>query len=115
MSLIGVPLTGGFFRQVLHLPRGAGIQPGLAHGTRIYSTALSPPTITSVLLVLMYMYEPGDVVNGIQPAHPMGLGRRAALILPAIGTIFRRAFCLARSSNFAIRAFNSGKVDVLFH
>jgi NADH-quinone oxidoreductase subunit N len=35
------------------------------------------------LLVVMYMHEPGDVVNNIEPLTP-GLG--AALILPAIGT-----------------------------
>jgi NADH:ubiquinone oxidoreductase subunit 2 (subunit N) len=37
------------------------------------------------LLVVMYMYEPGEVANNIEPLTP---GLRAALILPAIGTIF---------------------------
>ena len=35
------------------------------------------------LLVVMYMHEPGEVV---QKLEPIGLGLSAALVLPAIGT-----------------------------
>ena len=34
LSLIGVPLTGGLLRQVLHLQSGARFEPGLADGAR---------------------------------------------------------------------------------
>ncbi len=34
LSLIGVPLTGGFFRKVLHLQGGARRPSGLARGSR---------------------------------------------------------------------------------
>jgi len=36
------------------------------------------------LLVVMYMNEPGEAVDNIEPLTP---GLRAALILPAIGTL----------------------------
>ena len=35
------------------------------------------------LMVMMYMHEPGEVSNNLEPLTP---GLRAALILPAIGT-----------------------------
>jgi NADH-quinone oxidoreductase subunit N len=35
------------------------------------------------LLVVMYMNEPGEVTNALEPLTP---GLRAALVLPAIGT-----------------------------
>ena len=35
------------------------------------------------LMVVMYMYEPGEVSNHLEPLTP---GLRAALLLPAIGT-----------------------------
>ena len=37
------------------------------------------------LMVVMYMHEPGEVANSIEPLTP---GLRAALILPAIGIFF---------------------------
>jgi len=37
------------------------------------------------LLVVMYMYEPGEVTNSLEPLGP---GLSMALVLPAIGTFF---------------------------
>jgi NADH-quinone oxidoreductase subunit N len=84
MSLIGVPLTGGFFGK-FYIFRAA------LESNLIWLTVLGLLNSAVAayyylrLLVVMYMYEPGDVANNIQPLTP---GLRAALILPAIGTFF---------------------------
>jgi len=83
LSLIGVPLTGGFFGK-FYIFRAA-IESNL-----IWLSALGLLNAAVAayyylrLIVVMYFNEPGEVVNNIQPLTP---GLRAALILPAIGTI----------------------------
>ncbi len=83
LSLIGVPLTGGFFGK-FYIFRAA-IESNL-----VWLTALGLLNAAVAayyylrLIVLMYFNEPGEVANNLEPLTP---GLRAALILPAIGTI----------------------------
>src|SRR6185437_12201960 len=84
LSLIGVPLTGGFFGK-FYIFRAALD----SHLTWLAVLGLLNSAVAAYyylrLLVVMYMHEPGEVVKNIEPLTP---GLRAALILPAIGTIF---------------------------
>jgi NADH-quinone oxidoreductase subunit N len=82
LSLIGVPLTGGFFGK-FYIFRAA-LQSNLIWLTvlGLLNSAVAAYYYLR-LMVVMYMYEPGEVANSIEPLTP-GLG--AALILPAIGT-----------------------------
>ena len=41
------------------------------------------------ILVVMYMYEPGEATEG---AEPLTFGLRIALLLPAVGTLFLGIF-----------------------
>jgi NADH-quinone oxidoreductase subunit N len=84
LSLIGVPLTGGFFGK-FYIFRAA-LESNLVWLTvlGLLNSAVAAYYYLR-LLVVMYMYEPGEVANNIEPLTP---GLRAALILPAIGTIF---------------------------
>jgi len=83
LSLIGVPLTGGFFGK-FYIFRAA-IESNL-----IWLSALGLLNAAVAayyylrLMVVMYFNEPGEVATNIQPLTP---GLRAALILPAIGTL----------------------------
>src|SRR5579863_2489519 len=83
LSLIGVPLTGGFFGK-FYIFRAA-LQSNLVWLTvlGLLNSAVAAYYYLR-LLVVMYMYEPGEVANSIEPLTP---GLRAALILPAVGTI----------------------------
>jgi NADH-quinone oxidoreductase subunit N len=84
LSLIGVPLTGGFFGK-FYIFRAA------LESNLIWLTVLGLLNSAVAayyylrLLVVMYMYEPGEVVKNLEPLTP---GLSAALILPAIGTFF---------------------------
>ncbi len=82
LSLIGVPLTGGFFGK-FYIFRAA-LESNLVWLTvlGLLNSAVAAYYYLR-LLVVMYMYEPGEVANNIEPLTP---GLRAALILPAIGT-----------------------------
>jgi NADH-quinone oxidoreductase subunit N len=84
MSLIGVPLTGGFFGK-FYIFRAA-LESNLVWLTvlGLLNSAVAAYYYLR-LLVVMYMHEPGEVANNIEPLTP---GLRAALILPAIGTFF---------------------------
>jgi NADH-quinone oxidoreductase subunit N len=82
LSLIGVPLTGGFFGK-FYIFRAA------LESNLIWLSVLGLLNSAVAayyylrLLVVMYMYEPGEVANSLEP---LGLGLGAALVLPAIGT-----------------------------
>ena len=82
LSLIGVPLTGGFFGK-FYIFRAA------LESNLIWLTVLGLLNSAVAayyylrLLVVMYMYEPGEVTNSLEP---LSLGLGAALVLPAIGT-----------------------------
>ncbi|MEP6716995.1 MAG: NADH-quinone oxidoreductase subunit N [Terriglobia bacterium] len=82
LSFIGVPLTGGFFGK-FYIFRAA------LDSNLIWLTVLGLVNSAVAayyylrLLVIMYMHEPGEVANSLEPLSP-GLG--AALAIPAIGT-----------------------------
>ena len=84
LSLIGVPLTGGFFGK-FYIFRAA------LESNLIWLTVLGLLNSAVAayyylrLMVVMYMYEPGEVATTLEP---LSLGLRAALVLPAIGTFF---------------------------
>ena len=82
LSMIGVPLTGGFFGKFYIFK--AALQANLVWLTvlGLLNSAVAAYYYLR-LLVVMYMYEPGEVATN---AEPLGLGLRAALILPAVGT-----------------------------
>ncbi len=83
-SLIGIPLTGGFFGKYY-------IFQAALHSNLVWLTVLGLLNSAVAayyylrLLVVMYMNEPGEVANNLEPLTP---GLRAALILPAIGIFF---------------------------
>src|SRR5580692_177992 len=83
LSLIGIPLTGGFFGK-FYIFRAALD----SHLTWLAVLGLLNSAVAAYyylrLMVVMYMHEPGEVANNLEPLTP---GLRAALILPAIGTI----------------------------
>ena len=84
LSLIGVPLTGGFFGK-FYIFRAA-LQSNLVWLSvlGLLNSAVAAYYYLR-LLVVMYMHEPGEVVENLEPLTP---GLRAALILPAIGIFF---------------------------
>jgi len=88
LSLIGVPLTGGFFGK-FYIFRSA-LESHLVWLTVIglLTSAVAAYYYLRVLVV-MYMHEPTEATSKIDPPS---LGLRAALILPAIGTLFLGIF-----------------------
>lgn len=98
LSLIGVPLTGGFLGK-FYIFRAA------LDSNLIWLTVLGLLNSAVAayyylrLLVVMYMHEPGEVTQSLEPLTP---GLSAALILPAVGT-----FLLGVAPN-AVLAFTRG-------
>jgi NADH-quinone oxidoreductase subunit N len=84
MSLIGVPLTGGFFGKFYIFEAALKSNLDWLAVLGLLNSAVAAYYYLR-LLVVMYMQEPGEAANSIQPLTP---GLRAALILPAIGTFF---------------------------
>jgi NADH-quinone oxidoreductase subunit N len=84
LSLIGVPLTGGFFGKFYIF--NAALKSNLVW---LAVLGLLNSAVAAYyylrLLVVMYMHEPGEVTQALEPLTP-GLG--AALVLPALGTFF---------------------------
>ena len=82
LSFIGIPFTGGFFGKFYIFQ--AALQSHLVWLTvlGLLNAAVSAYYYLR-LLVIMYMYEPGEVANTIAPLSP---GLSAALLLPALGT-----------------------------
>jgi NADH-quinone oxidoreductase subunit N len=104
LSFIGVPLTGGFFGK-FYIFRAA-LESNLVWLTvlGLLNSAVAAYYYLR-LLVVMYMYEPGEVTNSLEPLTP---GLRMALILPAIGTFFlgvvpNAVLAFARSASFLNR------------
>ena len=91
LSLIGVPLTGGFFGKFYIFK--AALESHL--GWMVWLTVLG--LLNSAVgayyylrvLVMMYMHEPGEAAINVKPMTP---GMRLALILPAAGTLFLGIF-----------------------
>jgi NADH-quinone oxidoreductase subunit N len=88
LSLIGVPLTGGFFGKFYIFK--AALESHL-----VWLTVLGLLTSAVAayyylrILVMMYMHEPSQAATDAEPLTP---GLAAALILPAIGTLFLGIF-----------------------
>ncbi|MGP8246034.1 MAG: NADH-quinone oxidoreductase subunit N [Bryobacteraceae bacterium] len=88
LSLIGVPLTGGFFGKFYIFK--AALESHLVWLTvlGLLNSAVAAYYYLRIL-VMMYMYEPGAATEALEPLTPaMG----AALILPALGTLFLGIF-----------------------
>jgi NADH-quinone oxidoreductase subunit N len=88
LSLIGVPLTGGFFGKFYIFK--AALESHLVWLTvlGLLNSAVAAYYYLRIL-VMMYMHEPGEAVSDIEPLTPsLGL----ALILPALGTLFLGIF-----------------------
>jgi NADH-quinone oxidoreductase subunit N len=83
LSLIGVPLTGGFFGKFYIFK--AALESHLVWLTvlGLLNSAVAAYYYLRIL-VMMYMREPSEAVAGVEPLTP---GLQAALILPAIGTL----------------------------
>lgn len=83
LSLIGVPLTGGFFGKFYIFK--AALESHLVWLTvlGLLNSAVAAYYYLR-LLVVMYMREPSDATAN---AEPLTLGLRAALLLPALGTL----------------------------
>jgi NADH-quinone oxidoreductase subunit N len=88
LSLIGVPLTGGFFGKFYIFK--AALQSHLVWLTvlGLLNSAVAAYYYLRIL-VMMYMREPGEAVENAEPLSP---GLRAALILPALGTLLLGIF-----------------------
>src|SRR3954451_23383670 len=83
LSLIGVPLTGGFFGKFYIFK--AALESHLVWLTilGLLNSAVAAYYYLRIL-VMMYMHEPSEATNKVEP---LSLGLRLALILPAIGTL----------------------------
>src|SRR5579863_29478 len=88
LSLIGVPLTGGFFVK-FYIFRAA-LQSHLVWLTvlGLLTTAVAAYYYLRILVV-MYMREPSEAASA---AEPLSLGMKAALVLPALGVFFLGIF-----------------------
>jgi NADH-quinone oxidoreductase subunit N len=104
LSLIGVPLTGGFFGKFYIFK--AALESHLVWLTvlGLLTTAVAAYYYLRVLVV-MYMHEPSEAVA---KADPVPAGLRAALILPAIGTLVLGIFP-GWLLDFASRSANLGR------
>lgn len=84
LSLIGVPLTGGFFGKFYIFK--AALE---SHLVWLSILGLLNSAVAAYyylrILVMMYMHEPGEAASDLEPLSP---GLSAALILPALGTLF---------------------------
>jgi NADH-quinone oxidoreductase subunit N len=88
LSLIGVPLTGGFFGKFYIFK--AALESHLVWLTvlGLLNSAVAAYYYLR-LLVAMYMHEPSEAVT---QAEPLSAGMSAALILPALGTLILGIF-----------------------
>ncbi len=88
LSLIGVPLTGGFFGKFYIFK--AALESHLVWLTvlGLLNSAVAAYYYLRILVV-MYMHEPGEAVKD---SEPLSAGLRLALILPALGTLFLGIF-----------------------
>jgi len=83
LSLIGVPLTGGFFGKFYIFK--AALESHLVWLTvlGLLTSAVAAFYYLRVLVV-MYMHDPGEAVNKLEP---LNAGLSAAIVLPALGTL----------------------------
>jgi NADH-quinone oxidoreductase subunit N len=83
LSLIGVPLTAGFFGKFYVFQ--AALESNLVWLTilGLLNSAVAAYYYLRILVV-MYMQEPGEAIERLEPPS---LGMKAALLLPALGTL----------------------------
>jgi len=88
LSLIGVPLTGGFFGKFYIFK--AALESHLVWLTvlGLLNSAVAAYYYLRIL-VMMYMHEPSEAATNAEPLSP---GLSAALIVPAVGTLFLGIF-----------------------
>ena len=99
LSLIGVPLTGGFFGKFYIFKAALESKLVWLAVLGLLNSAVAAYYYLRVLVV-MYMQEPGEAASELEPL-PMGL--KAALIAPAAGTLVLGIFPAALLE-FAIRS-----------
>jgi len=88
LSLIGVPLTGGFFGKFYIFKAAMDSHLVWLSVLGLLNSAVAAYYYLRVL-VMVYMHEPGDAVN---ETKPLTAGFRLALIVPALGTLFLGIF-----------------------
>ena len=88
LSLIGVPLTGGFFGKFYIFK--AALESHLVWLTvlGLLNSAVAAYYYLRILVV-MYMHEPSEAASA---AEPLSAGMKSALVLPAIGTFILGVF-----------------------
>ena len=88
LSLIGVPLTGGFFGKFYIFKAALD-----SHLVWLTVLGLLNSAVAAYyylrILVVMYFREPSEAAAEVEPLSP---GLRAALVLPALGTLFLGIF-----------------------
>jgi NADH-quinone oxidoreductase subunit N len=88
LSLIGVPLTGGFFGKFYIFKAALD-----SHLVWLTVLGLLNSAVAAYyylrILVVMYMHEPSDATAELEPLSP---GLRVALAIPALGTLFLGIF-----------------------
>jgi NADH-quinone oxidoreductase subunit N len=88
LSLIGVPLTGGFFGKFYIFKAALD-----AHLVWLTILGLLNSAVAAYyylrILVVMYMREPGKATEELEP---LSWGLRAALVIPALGTLLLGIF-----------------------
>jgi NADH-quinone oxidoreductase subunit N len=88
LSLIGVPLTGGFFGKFYIFKAALD-----SHLVWLTVLGLLNSAVAAYyylrILVVMYMHEPSEATAELEP---LSLGLRAALVIPALGTLFLGIF-----------------------
>jgi NADH-quinone oxidoreductase subunit N len=99
LSLIGVPLTGGFFGKFYIFKAALESKLVWLAVLGLLNSAVAAYYYLRILVV-MYMQEPGEAASELEPL-PMGL--KAALIVPALGILALGIFPAALLE-FAIRS-----------
>jgi NADH-quinone oxidoreductase subunit N len=88
LSLIGVPLTAGFFGKFYIFKAALESHLVWLAVLGLLNSAVGAYYYLRVL-VMMYMHEPGEAANNVPPLTP---ALRLALLLPAAGTLFLGMF-----------------------
>ena len=87
-SLIGVPLTGGFFGKFYVFKAALDSHLYWLTVLGLLNSAVAAYYYLRIL-VMMYMHEPSEAAESSEPLSP---GMRLALILPSLGTLFLGIF-----------------------
>ena len=88
LSLIGVPLTGGFFGKFYIFKAALDSHLYWLTVLGLLNSAVAAYYYLRILVV-MYMHEPGEATEIAEPLSP---GLRIALLVPALGTLFLGIF-----------------------